>query len=428
MRSPRATSLRELFGQQWFTTLLAARLFSQAADGVFQASLYGALLFNPEHHTQPAQVAGGLVLLVLPYSLVGPFVGVFLDRWHRQRVLTRGAAIHGAVAGLSAVLLAVAGSRSAVFDLAAFGALAVNRFYLAAQSAALPSLVPDEQLVLGNSLSTTAGTVMTLAGAGLGLAVRQVAGAGDHGNAAVAAVSVLGYVTAAVTAARLPLDRLGPHEPSLGSLRSELGAVAAGLASGARYVWRHRQAARVLGVMFGIRGLFGLWTIMTLLLYRNTFHGEGPLRAGLVGAGQAATAGGVGLVVAALITPRMARRIGLHRSITIGTALPAVSGIALGAPYRLPLYLLSAAALGFGMQITKVCVDTIVQEAVADDFRGRAFAIYDAGSNTCFAAMAVVGAFALPLSGRSTASIVAMSAAYLLIAASYARSHVTQVS
>ena len=79
MRRPRVASLRELFGQQWFTTLLAARLFSQCADGIFQASLYGALLFNPEHHTRPAEVAGGLVLLVLPYSVVGPFAGVFLE-------------------------------------------------------------------------------------------------------------------------------------------------------------------------------------------------------------------------------------------------------------------------------------------------------------------------------------------------------------
>ena len=77
------------------------------------------------------------------------------------------------------------------------------------------------------------------------------------------------------------------------------------------------------------------------------------------------------------------------------------------------------AALGFGMHASKVCVDTIVQETVEDDFRGRAFAIYDAGSNTCFAVMAVIGAFTLTLSGRSTTTIAAMSAAYLLIAATY---------
>jgi MFS family permease len=416
----REGQLRELFGQQWFTTLLAARLFSQCADGIFQASLYGALLFNPEHHTQPAEVAGGLVLLVLPYSLVGPFAGVFLDRWRRQRVLSYGAAVHGAAAAIAAVLLATFGSRSSIFEVMAFGALAVNRFYLAAQSAALPRIVPDAQLVPGNALSTTAGTVVTIVGGGIGLGIRHLVGSTDDGDAVVAAVSVIGYFAASAVAARLPVNRLGPDEPATESIRRELAAVASGFVSGARYVWQHRPAARALGVLYGHRGLFGLWTIMTLLLYRNTFDDIGPLRDGLAGAGQAATAGGVGLVAAAIVTPRITRRIGLHRWIAIATTLPAVSGLALGAPFRLPLYLLSATALGFGIHASKVCVDTIVQETVEDDFRGRAFAIYDAGSNACFAAMAVVGAYTLPVSGRSTTTIVAMSAAYLVIAAWYA--------
>jgi MFS family permease len=411
--------LRELFGQQWFATLLAARLLSQAADGIFQASLYGALLFNPEHHTQPAEVAGGLVLLVLPYSLVGPFAGVFLDRWRRQRVLSYGAAIHGIVAGISAVLLATLGSRSPVFDVAAFGALAVNRFYLAAQSTALPRIVPDNQLIIGNALTTTAGTVVTIIGGGIGLGIRHLVGSGDHGTAIVAGFSFLGYLVAAAVATRLPLNRLGPHEPATRSIRHELAAVASGFVSGTRYLWEHRPAARALGVLYGHRGLFGLWTIMTLLLYRNTFHDDGPLRAGLVGAGQAATAGGVGLVLAALVTPRITRRIGLHKWIAVSTALPAVTGLALGSPYRMPLYLLSALALGFGIHASKVCVDTIVQETIADDYRGRAFAIYDAGSNACFAGMAVVGAFTLPLTGRSVTTVAAMSAAYLVIAVTY---------
>ncbi|HVS67038.1 MAG TPA: MFS transporter [Mycobacteriales bacterium] len=420
MRSQRGGQLRELFGQQWFVTLLAARLFSQCADGIFQASLYGALLFNPEHHTEPAEVAGGLVLLVLPYSVVGPFAGVFLDRWRRQRVLSRGATIHGVLAAGSAVLLATLGSRSPIFDIAAFGALAVNRFYLAAQSAALPSVVAERHLVIGNALSTTAGTVVTIVGGGIGLGVRHLSGSNDDGTAVVAAVSFVGYLVAAAAAARLPADRLGPHEPAVGAVKDQLSAIASGFASGAAYVWRHRPAARALGVRFGHQGLFGLWTIMTLLLYRNTFHNEGPLRAGLVGAGQAATAGGVGLVVAALITPRMTRRIGLHRWIALSTALPALSLLALGTPYRLPLFVLSAVALGFAMHATKVCVDTIVQETVEDDFRGRAFALYDAGSNACFAAMAVVGAFMLPLSGRSPAALIVMSTAYLLLSGAYA--------
>jgi MFS family permease len=417
---PRVESLRALFDERQFGVLLATRLTSQTADGVFQASLYGALLFNPDHHTRPGQIAAGLVLLVLPYSIIGPFAGVFLDRWRRQRVLARGALVHGVFAVASAALLATAGSRSVGFDAAAFAALAVNRFYLAAQSAALPHVVRDEQLVLGNSFTTTAGTVVTLVGVSLGLGVRHLAGSGDHGNAVVAAFSFVGYLVAAAVARRIPADHLGPDERPSASVTQALGAVAGGFKAGAAHVLRHRPAARALALIFGQRALFGLWTIMTLLLYRNTFAPDGPLRAGLVGAGQAASVGGVGLVLAALVTPRIARRTGLHRWIAISTAIPAVTMLAFGLPFSLVWFLGSALALGFAMQATKVCVDTIVQEAVDDDFRGRAFALYDAGANTCFAGAAVIGAVTLPITGRSATALVVMSAAYLLLAATYA--------
>jgi hypothetical protein len=416
---PRVESLKGLFGERQFGVLLTTRLTSQFADGIFQACLYGALLFNPDHRTRPGQIAAGLVLLVLPYSIFGPFAGVFLDRWRRQRVLARGALIHGVFAAASAVLLATAGSRSVGFDIAGFGALAVNRFYLAAQSAALPNVVRDENLVLGNAFSTTAGTVVTLVGAGAGLGVRGLAGSGDHGNAVVAALSFVGYLIAAGIARRLPADLLGPHDRPASTVRAALSAVAGDFVAGARHVAHRRPAARALAVIFGQRALFGLWTIMTLLLYRNSFNADGPLRAGLVGAGQAATAGGIGLVVAALITPRVTDRIGLDRWIALTTAIPAVSTVALGTPYTLPLYVASAVVLGFAMQATKVCVDTIVQEAVDDEFRGRAFAIYDAGSNTAFAAAAVLGALTLPVTGRSATTLVVMAALYALLAISY---------
>src|SRR5580704_18314380 len=101
-----AGALRELFGQRRFVALLATRLTSQTADGMFQTSLAGAVLFNPEHHTGPREVAAGFVILLLPYSLIGPFAGVLLDRWRRQRVLTYGAAVRSVLVLATAAVIA----------------------------------------------------------------------------------------------------------------------------------------------------------------------------------------------------------------------------------------------------------------------------------------------------------------------------------
>ena len=63
------------------------RFATQWGDGMFQAALGGAVLFNPERQADPLAVAAGLAVLLMPYSIVGPFVGTLLDRWDRRRVL-----------------------------------------------------------------------------------------------------------------------------------------------------------------------------------------------------------------------------------------------------------------------------------------------------------------------------------------------------
>jgi MFS family permease len=416
----RADALRELFAERQFVTLLATRLTSQTADGLFQTSLAGAVLFNPEHHTGPKQVAAGFVILLLPYSLIGPFAGVLLDRWRRQRVLTYGAAVRSVLVAATAVELVAHGPSGFPFALTALAALAVNRFYLAALSAALPSVVSTERLVVANAISPTAGTVVTIIGAGIGLGLRSAGGGADRGDALAAIVGAVGYAAAAFVATRLPADSLGPHPPSTDPLRDQLAGIVHGLVAGARHLWHRPVAARALGVIFAQRFLFGIWSIMALLLYRNSFHSHGLLRAGLVGVGQAVTAAGVGLVIAAAVTPWVTARIGKQQWIVAVTVAAAVTELAFGAPFSMPLLLVSALALGFSTQATKVCVDTLVQSNVDDEFRGRVFSLYDTIFNLSFVAAAILAAFVLPTNGKSLAALIAMSAGYLAIAATYA--------
>jgi MFS family permease len=418
----RTDSFRALFAERRFVALLTTRLSSQTADGLFQTSLAGAVLFNPEHHTGPKQVAAGFVVLLLPYSLIGPFAGVLLDRWRRQRVLAYGAAVRAGLVLIAALDLAVHGPSGAVFVITALTALAINRFYLAALSASLPSVVATEQLVPANSLSPTAGTVMTIVGAGIGLAIRAAGGGADRGDALVAVAAAVGYAMAALLATRLPGDSLGPHPPNNEPLREQLSGIVIGLVEGARHLWHRRPAAHALGVICAQRFLFGVWSIMTLLLYRNSFQSQGVLRAGLVGVGQAVTAAGIGLVTAAAITPWVTDRIGKRAWIVAVTVGVAVTQLAFGVPFSMPLLIASSLALGFAAQATKVCVDTIVQSNVDDEFRGRVFALYDTIFNLSFVAAALLAAVALPANGESVAALVAMSVGYLVIAAVYSRS------
>lgn len=414
-----AAALRELFGERRFVALLATRLTSQTSDGLFQTSLAGAVLFNPEHHTGPKQVAAGLVILLLPYSLIGPFAGVLLDHWRRQRVLMYGAAVRSVLVAATAAELVGHGPSGLPFALTALAALAINRFYLAALSAALPSVVSTERLLVANAISPTSGTVVTIIGAGIGLALRAAGGGADHGDALAAVAAAVGYAAAALVGGRLPADSLGPHPPSTAPLRDQFSGIVRGLVAGARHLRHRPPAARALAVIFAQRFLFGIWSIMTLLIYRNSFHHHGLLRAGLVGVGQAVTAAGIGLVIAAAVTPWVTARLGKQRWIVVVTVGAAVTELAFGAPFSMPLLLVSSLALGFATQATKVCVDTLVQSTVDDEFRGRVFSLYDTIFNLSFVAAAFLAAFVLPTNGKSLAALIGMSAGYLIIAATY---------
>jgi MFS family permease len=391
---------------------------SQTADGVFQASLASAVFFNPDHQTDPKQAAAGFVVLLLPYSLVGPFAGVFLDRWRRQRVLVLANVIRCVFIVATALVLVVHGSSGGIFYVAALAALSVNRFYLSALSASLPHVVARRQLLLANSVSTTSGSIVTIIGLGLALALRKGVGPGDHGNAILAVSSCALYLAASTVARRMPVQLLGPRSPA-GPLAEALANVARGLAAGAAHVWSRRPAARALGAIAASRLLFGMSTIGTLLLYRNYFHDQGMLRAGIVGLGQAFAASAAGYVLAAFVTPAATNRVGKSRWIVLVFSAAAVAQVVFGLPFAMAPLLAGACVIGFVTQSAKICIDTIVQEEIDDDFRGRVFSFYDTLFNLTFVLAAVVAAFVLPKDGKSYPVLIAIAVGYALTATVY---------
>lgn len=88
------------------TRLLIARLAGQCADGVFQAALFAAIAFNPEHQASPLLMAGSLAVLFGPYSILGPLLGSLLDRWDRRLVLLWANVVRALLIVVSAALLA----------------------------------------------------------------------------------------------------------------------------------------------------------------------------------------------------------------------------------------------------------------------------------------------------------------------------------
>ena len=96
--------LREILRVRGFRLLLGTRLAGQLGDGLLQASLATFVLFSPERQPTAAKVAVAFAILLLPYSLVGPFAGVLIDRWWRRTILVRANLLRAWKAGVPLVM------------------------------------------------------------------------------------------------------------------------------------------------------------------------------------------------------------------------------------------------------------------------------------------------------------------------------------
>jgi MFS family permease len=408
--------VRTVLARPDFRRLFGTRLLAQAGDGVFQAALAGTVLFNPQRAADPVDVAAAFAVLLLPYSLVGPFAGVWLDRWSRRAVLLRANVLRAGLVGVVAVLIA-GGVQGTAFYAAGLVVFAVNRFVLAALSAGLPHTT--DALVPANALSTTSGSVATVVGGGAALGLLQLTGSGDAGYAVVAAAAAVPYLLAALVVSGFAPRHLGPDATTRAEvLRAR--DVAAGMVAGARHVRAHPPAAAALTVIALHRLAFGLFTLMALLLYRNTFSGDGALfPGGLAGLAQVTAAIAAGSLLAAVATPPGVRRIGPVRWTLALLLASAVVQPLLLLPFRAPGVVLAALALGFAGQGVKICVDATLQAVVDDDFRGRVFSVYDTLFNVGFVTSVLCAAFVLPPSGTSVPALGTVCGLYLLAAAGF---------
>jgi MFS family permease len=397
---------------------LSVRLFGQLADGIFQASLAGTVLFNPERQANAADIAAGFAVILLPYSVLGPFVGVLLDRWWRQRVLFGANLIRAALVCLVALEIAT-GIGGEAFYISALVVTSVNRFVLSGLSASLPHVIESERLITANALSTTTGTVIASVGGGLAIGLRELSGGGGNVSYAfIALSSAAAYVLAGLCATGFQREQLGPDDDTRNHGES-VHNVVAGLVAGARHVRSHPSVVRAFAVIGVHRFAYGVSVISTLLLYRNYFVDDGPFRAGLGGLGQLLLAGAAGGGLAAVVTPIATRRFGYTRWAATMLLAAGVIEWTLGLPFTLQTILPASALLGFVAQAVKITVDTLIAQRVDDNFRGRVFSIYDTLFNLAFVSAAVLTALVLPENGRSSVAVLAIGAAYALAGAAY---------
>ncbi len=410
----RRTDLSKVLSVRDFRRLLAVRMVGQAGDGVFQTALFAAVFFNPQDATSAAQAASAFAVVLLPYSLLGPFAGVLLDRWSRQRVLLVGNLARAVLVLSFALAIGGVSATSPLVQGLALLTISISRFLLSGLSAAQPHVVDRHRLVIANSTSTTLGGGAAIVGGALAVGIGS--STAGTGSGRIALVGVVFYLVAGLLTARLPYALLGPDHPPTRPLRHALGEVLRGVREGAQHVRRRGEAFRGLCAIGAHRFFFGLSFVTTLLLYAP----GGAVGRGVSGLAAIIVATGLGGLLAAALTPVLVARVGPPQWIVTLFAVAAAVQVVLGLTFRHVPLVIAAFVLGLAAQGAKITVDSLLQAQVADDFRGRVFSFYDTAFNLSFVAAGACAAFLLPDDGRSVLVVLVVGGGYLTTAALYA--------
>jgi MFS family permease len=371
------------------------------ADGIFQSALASFLLFSPERQADPMGAALAFALVLVPYSVVGPFVGTILDRFSRQRALLISNLIRTVTLSCIALLIfqGYTGVELTIFVLIAFG---VNRLILAGLSAGLPLVVSREKLISANAYAVTGGSVWVVIGGGIGLGIRKIidsSASADYADAVIVSVAAVVYLTAAFFASLWKRGEIGPlpHEMVKASFTQGFRDMREGI----RFLEDHADAARGIAAIAIQRGGLTALTLMTLVLERNYFNDPLDPEAGLAGVTFMIVTAATGLVVGAIVAPFGVARVGRHRWIRFAMLAASVSVIGLALTRTTLTLALTAFFTALCGQSIKVTNDALVQSKIDDIFRGRVFAVYDVVVNLSIVSGALLAALLLPTNGDS---------------------------
>ncbi|WP_121256636.1 MFS transporter [Nocardioides ferulae] len=369
-------------GKSGLNRLLEMHAFNTAGDAAVAISLAGTLFFQVPTGEARGQVALFLGLTMLPFAIVAPLIGPFLDRFSHGRRWAIGTTM-AVRAFLCWVLAGAVATESVWLFPAALGVLVASKAYGVTRAAAVPRLLPEEfTLVKANgrvSLSGVVGTVVSAPIAGLAATV---------GSEWALRYAFVLFVIATIAAIRLPaqVDSSAGEEEMV-----FLGGASTGR-KGRRKVRIPGPVAFALRANCGPRWLSGFLTMfMAFLLRENPIGGWSTewLLALVIGA--AGLGNTLGIVTASLVKK-------INPAVTVVVTLVAAASMALVAAlfYGVLTAALLGLTAGLAQYLAKVSLDSTIQRHVHERVQTSAFARSDTLLQLAWVAGGFVG-IALPL-------------------------------
>jgi MFS family permease len=344
-----------------FGLLWSGGLVSIGGDWILHAALP---YFVYARTGSTVATAGMIVATLAPSVVLGSVTGVFVDRWNRKRVLVIGNVLQAAAVSL--LLLVPDGGWLGFVYLAAAAQASIAAFTNPAESALLPSLVGPDDLVQANALNALNNRIGRLAGLPLGGLLL-----GYLGLRGVVIADCITFLAAAALIAPIRAPRraavAADDEGAAEEARSAVASFLHEWLEGVRLVRRERTIA-VMFVVFGIMTFGGTMLDPPYPAWTRDVLGQGPQVFAWLLTTHAASG-----TVGALLVGRFAGRLSPRVLMGWGSV---VAGLLLVVKWNvpsLPVAFALTAVGGVTSVASAVGVETLAQQSVRDEYRGRVF-------------------------------------------------------
>lgn len=344
-------------GQTGLSRLIEIHGLHNAGDTVVAISLAGSLFFQVPSGEARGQVALFLLLTLLPFVVLAPLVGPFLDRFRHGRRWAIGSMMAMRAFLCWALASSLDGSLWWQFP-AALGILISSKAYNITRAAATPRLLPESMtLVAANGRMSMAGVIGSAVAAPVAIGVATLGASWALRMAFV--IFAVGTVMAILLPAQVDSTK-GEREVAMSDFAPRQGLWGVPL-----------PVVTALRANVGLRMLSGFLTIFLAFLFRNNpptgWDQNYTLLLGVVVA-----AAGVGSAVGTFLgsRPRDLHPVTLVKwLLVIDVAVAGVTAFAFG----LATVLLLSFVVGLCQQLGKLSLDATIQEHISDDRRTSVF-------------------------------------------------------
>jgi DHA3 family macrolide efflux protein-like MFS transporter len=358
---------RRLLLTKDFGLIWLSQLVSQVGDGISNLAL---LWFVYSITGSPVKTTIIGLLHTIPPIVLGPFIGVYVDRLPKKFFLIGANVFRAVLMGI--IPCAVSTDTFTVnllYVLVLLDAMAMATFSPALTSS-VPLIVPRAQFTAANALiqsTTSLGIIFGPAVSGMGIAL--------FGSQEVLCLNGATYLVSALC---LGLVRLRTAQPSAGPTKIG-GSLWHDLTEGLAFVMTKQRSILLLILTAACYG-FGASALTTLFpVFANKLLGLGPVEVGYLW-----SALGVGLLVMSIVLLWFTGRT-LADRVNIIVWTSALSGLAMGVLiWTKDLYLvgLLMMMIGGGMGAFTPIAWGIVQELTPRTMVGRVLGLYGAGAMT----------------------------------------------